>query len=71
MTNKTNNNTKIRQNKCLVHRVPSGVAILSHVCGIAAIVHPHSMCVYLENINIGRQGILVSYQWEKGMGVAT
>jgi len=44
MTNKPNNNIKIRQNKCLVHRVPSGVAILSQVGGIAAIVH-HTQCV--------------------------
>jgi hypothetical protein len=29
----------------------------------------HSMCVYLENME--RQGILVSYQWKNGMGVAT
>jgi hypothetical protein len=36
----------IRQKQSLVHKVPSGVAILSHVCGIAAIVHPHSyVCV--------------------------
>jgi len=44
MTNKPNNNIKIRQNKYLVHRVPSGVAILSQVGGIAAIVH-HTQCV--------------------------
>ena len=26
---------------------------------------PHSMCAYLENI--GKQGILVFYQWKNGM----
>jgi hypothetical protein len=29
----------IRQKECLVHKVPSGVAILPHVCGVVAIVH--------------------------------
>ena len=34
------------------------------MCGVAAIVHPRSnVRVYLENM--GRQGILVSYQWKK------
>jgi hypothetical protein len=58
----------IIQKQSLVHKVPSGVAILSHVCGVAAIAH-HLMCVYLENME--RQGILVSYQWKNRMGVAT
>ena len=53
----------IRQKQSLVHKVPSGVAILSHVCGVAAIVLHTQMCVCLENM--GRQGILVSYQWKK------
>jgi hypothetical protein len=35
---------------------------LSHVCGVATIVHPHMYRVYLENI--GKQGILVFYQWK-------
>jgi hypothetical protein len=59
----------IRQKQSLVHKVPSGVAILSHVCGVAAIAHPHSCVWYLENME--RQGILVSYQCKNGMGVAT
>ena len=60
----------IRQKQSLVHKVPSGVAILSHVCGVTAIVHPQCMDIYL--VNVGRQGILVSYKWKKnGMGVAT
>jgi hypothetical protein len=53
----------IRQKQSLVHKVPSGVVILSHMCGVAAIVH-HSQgkwkWVYLANIE--RQGILISYQ---------
>jgi len=54
----------IRQKQSLVHKVPNGVAILSHVCGVAAIVlHTHG--VYLENM--GRQGILVFYQWKNRM----
>jgi len=28
-------NTIIRQKQSLVHKIPSGVAILSHVCGVA------------------------------------
>jgi hypothetical protein len=36
-TPKTKN--KFRQKQYLVHKVPSGVAILSHVCGVAAIFH--------------------------------
>jgi len=35
----------IRQKQSLVHKVPSGVAILSHVCGVATIVQLHSRCV--------------------------
>jgi len=54
----------IRQKQSLVHKVPSGVAILSHVCGVAAIVlHTHVVWVYL--VNVRRQGIHVSYQWKK------
>jgi len=53
----------IRQKQSLVHKVPSGVAILSHVCSVAAIVLHTQWCVYL--VNVGRQGILVSYQWKK------
>jgi hypothetical protein len=46
----------IRQKQSLVHKVPSGVAILSHVCGVAAIVLHTHVWIYLENM--GRQGIL-------------
>jgi hypothetical protein len=42
---------------------------MSHVCGVTAIAHPHSMDVCLENMR--RQEILVSYHWKNGMGVAT
>ena len=31
---------QIRQKQRLVHKIPSGVAILSHVSDVAAIVHP-------------------------------
>jgi len=34
---------QIRQKQSLVHKVPSGVAILSHVSDVAAIVHPQKM----------------------------
>ena len=38
----------IRQKQSLVHKVPNGVAILSHVCGVAAIVlhTPCGVCVW-------------------------
>ena len=49
----------IRQKQSLVPKVPSGVAILSHVCGITTIVLHTHVCEYL--VNMGRQGILVSY----------
>ena len=32
----TKKNIVIRQKQSLVHKVPSGVVILSHVCGVAA-----------------------------------
>jgi hypothetical protein len=32
----TKQNTVIRQKQSLVHKVPSGVAIMSHVCSVAA-----------------------------------
>jgi len=51
----------IRQKQSLVHKVPSGVAILSHVCGDRP---PHSLDVWYL-VNMGRQVILVSYQWKK------
>jgi hypothetical protein len=35
----------IRQKQSLVHKVPSGVAILSHVCGVAAIALHTLKCV--------------------------
>jgi hypothetical protein len=35
---------------------------LSHVCGVATIVHPYMYRVYLANMD--RQGILVFYQWK-------
>ena len=36
---------------------------MSHVCGVTVIVHPHSWCVYLENME--RQGVLVFLLVEK------
>jgi len=48
----------IRQKQSLVHKVPSGVAILSHVCGVAAIILHTPWMWYLENME--RQGVLVS-----------
>jgi len=53
----------IRQKQSLVHKVPSGVAILSHVCGIAAIVLPCSMCVCLENRGNKEFLSLISVKW--------
>jgi hypothetical protein len=62
--------TMIRQKQSLVYKVPSGVVILSHVCGVAAIVLPSSIVwVYLENMV--RQGILCLLAVKNGMGVAT
>jgi hypothetical protein len=55
----------IRQKQSLVHKVPSGVAILSHVGGVAAIALHTQMCVCIYLANMGRQGILVFYQWKK------
>jgi hypothetical protein len=58
----------IRQKQSLVHKVPSGVAILSHVGGVAAIALHTQMCVCIYLANMGRQGILVFYQWKKRNG---
>ena len=66
LTINTRKQKQIRQKQSLVHKVPSGVAILSHVSDVAAIVHSR---MYLANI--GREGILVFYQWKEGMRVAT
>jgi hypothetical protein len=39
----------IRQKQSLVHKVPSGVAILSHVCGVATIaLHTQEVCVSIS-----------------------
>ena len=48
----TTKNTIIKQKQSLVHKVPSGVAIMSHVCGGAAIVHPQ-----------GKIGIFIPGKW--------
>ena len=57
----TTKNTIIRQKQSLVHKVPSGVAILSHVCGGAAIVHPQGKIkIFIPGKCGERQGILVS-----------
>ena len=58
-TIKHNQQTK----QSLVHKVPSGVAILSHVCGDAAIVHPQPfmigvVCCLFGMENLVRQGAL-------------
>jgi hypothetical protein len=58
----------IKQKQSLVHKIPSGVVILSHVCGVTVIVL-HSQVCYLENI--GRQGFLVFDLCMDGMGVST
>jgi len=57
MRMKINNNTKPNnktwwsdKKQSLVHKVPSGVAILSHVCGVATNVLHIQLCVYLENM---------------------
>ena len=71
MTNKPNNNTKIRQNKCLVHRVPSGVAILSHVCGVAAIVLHTQLCVCVFGKYGETRNSCLYISKKNRMGVAT
>jgi hypothetical protein len=43
LTINTRKQKQIRQKQSLVHKVPSGVAILSRVSDVAAIVHPR-MC---------------------------
>jgi len=43
LTINTRKQKQIRQKQSLVHKVPSGVAILSRVRDVAAIVHPR-MC---------------------------
>jgi hypothetical protein len=48
----------IRQKQCLVHKVPSGVAILSHMCGVVAIVHPQGKMVMVYLANIGNKKFL-------------
>jgi hypothetical protein len=59
-----------KKKQSLVHKVPSEVAILSHVCGVVIIIHPFRVwCLCLANA--GRQGILVFYQWKIRMGIAT
>jgi hypothetical protein len=63
---------QIRQKQSLVHKVPSGVAILSHVRDIAAIVHPQMCdggCICV--VNMGRQGILCLLAVKNGVGVTT
>jgi len=69
-------NTQTKQHNyqtktCLVHKIPSGVAIMSHVCSIAAIVH-HSQgkCNGLpRKCGETRNSCLLSVKY--GLGVAT
>jgi Fe-S-cluster-containing hydrogenase component 2 len=55
----TKQNTIIRQKQSLVHKVPSGVAILSHGCGVAA--KTSTLKILSKMANVWRQGILVFY----------
>ena len=65
----TKQNTIIRQKQSLVHKVPSGVVILLHVCGVSA--KTTTLKILSNAANVGRQGILVFYQWKIRMEVAT
>ena len=73
----TKPNIIIRQKQSLVHKVPSGVAILSHVRDVAAIVHPQKNINvmgdggYIYLVNVGRQGIRCLLAVKNGVGVAT
>jgi hypothetical protein len=75
LTINTRKQKQIRQKQSLVHKVPSGVAILSHVRDVAAIVHPQNINnggwgdIYL--VNVGRQGIRCLLAVKNGVGVAT
>jgi len=75
LTINTRKQKQIRQKQSLVHKVPNGVAILSHVSDVAAIVHPKNKCnggwgdIYL--VNVGRQGIRCLLAMKNGVGVAT
>jgi hypothetical protein len=53
LTINTRKQKQIRQKQSLVHKVPSGVAILSRVSDVAAIVHP-------QNINVNVMGGYIS-----------
>jgi len=65
----TKQNTIIRQKQSLVHKVPSGVAILLHVCGVAA---KTSTLKILSNVaNMGDKGFLSFISGKNGMGVTT
>jgi hypothetical protein len=62
-------NTIIRQKQSPVHKFPSGVVILSHVCGVAAIVHPlkKNYNFYLANVDREARNsclLLVKYELE-------
>ena len=57
----------IRQKQSLVHKVPSGVAILSHVKCVAAIAHPHSIVCGSGKYGETRNSCLLSVEkieWE-------
>ena len=58
----------IRQKQSLVHKVPSGVAILSHVCDVAAIVLHTQLCVSGKYGETRNSCLLLV---ENRMGVAT
>ena len=77
LTINTRKHKQIRQKQSLVHKVPSGVVILSHVSDVAAIVHPQKnknvkgMGGYIYLVNVGRQGIRCLLAVKNGVGVAT
>jgi len=61
LTINTRKHKQIRQKQSLVHKVPSEVVILSHVCGVAVNIPLHLM--YLSG-KYERQENLVFYRWK-------
>jgi len=66
----TKQNTIIKQKQSLVHNVPSGVAILSHVCGITAKTSTLKILSNVANVeNVWRDKEFLSFisgkiEWE-------
>ena len=72
----TRKQKQIRQKQSLVHKVPSGVAILSHVSERRGDRPPKKYKCngdggYISLVNVGRQGIRCLLAVKNGVGVAT